>query len=373
MRASQLTELIKLKQRFSYLLLFAFLPFFVVAQNQLKLNQIQVIGSHNSYKTGLDIHIAKQLDQIEPGFADKISYAHPSLPTQLDLGLRQLEIDILMDEQGALFAKPLAQKWTSNQLHTKAQQRALNQPGFKVLHIPDIDVQTHCISFKSCLSQLKNWSNQNPNHLPVYILFNVKESRFNKINGVIPAVLNSQNYQALDQLIYTELGSEKLMTPALIKQPNLTLSQSIRQFGWPELEQVRGKFAFIFDANKNQLAQFSASQTHAIFAAFELNHPDAAFLIYNHPLLQAEQIKQAVEQGFIVRTRADEFNHNESPKMRALTAINSGAQIISTDFYKGAMQTPLNAPFVSFELVTSQPKNLFARCIHLAPNTKCSF
>ncbi|MBE0377162.1 Ca2+-dependent phosphoinositide-specific phospholipase C [Pseudoalteromonas prydzensis] len=333
----------------------------------VKLNQLQVIGSHNSYKTGLDEQIVNKLDELQGGFADKVSYAHPTLSEQLDLGLRQLEIDVLADNQGGRYSNPLAQTWTKNQLYSDVQKQQLAKPGFKVLHIPDIDVSSHCVLFTECLTQLKNWSNQHPDHLPIYILFNVKESRWEKIAGVQPELFSVDHYQALSNVISKVLGQDKLLTPADIKQPNQGLAESIKSQGWPELESVRGKFVFIFDANQRQLQLFAQVPKPNMFAAWPITHPDATFLLFNNPQQQQQLISQAVTQGFIVRTRADEFNATKSPSNRAISSISSGAQIISSDFYLGAKQAPLNAPFVSFKLVNKQddqqPINPFVRCL----------
>ncbi|MFU2510550.1 Ca2+-dependent phosphoinositide-specific phospholipase C [Pseudoalteromonas sp. ASV78] len=333
----------------------------------VKLNELQVIGSHNSYKTGLDEQIVNKLDNLESGFADKISYAHPALNEQLDLGLRQLEIDVLADNQGGRYSNPLGQAWTKNQLYSDVQKQQLAKPGFKVLHIPDIDVGSHCVLFAECLTQLKSWSNQHPHHLPIYILFNVKESRWTKMAGVQPELFSVSHYQALSKEIAKVLGQDKLLTPADVKQPNQGLAESIKSQGWPELESVRGKFVFIFDVNERQLQRFAQVANPNMFAAWPISHPNAAFLLFNNPQQQHKLITQAVAQGFIVRTRADEFNAKQSPHNRAKSAITSGAQIISSDFYLGAKQTPLNAPFVSFKLVkkqhVKQPANPFVRCV----------
>lgn len=333
----------------------------------VRLNQLQVIGSHNSYKTGLDEQVANKLDELQTGFADKVSYAHPTLSEQLDLGLRQLEIDVLADSQGGRYANPLSQAWTKNPLYSNVQKQQLAKPGFKVLHIPDVDVSSHCVLFAECLTQLKNWSNQHPHHLPIYILFNVKETRWKNIAGVQPELFSVSHYQALSKEIAKVLGQEKLLTPANIKQPNQDLAESIKSQGWPKLESVRGKFVFIFDANERQLQCFEQVSSPNMFAAWPASHPNAAFLLFNNPQQQHELITQAVAQGFIVRTRADEFNAQKSPHNRAKSAITSDAQIISSDFYLGAKQIPLNAPSVSFKLVkkqnVKQPTNPFVRCL----------
>jgi len=35
---------------------------------------------------------------------------------------------------------------------------AMQAPGFKVLHVQDIDFRSHCNTFKLCLTQIREWS-----------------------------------------------------------------------------------------------------------------------------------------------------------------------------------------------------------------------
>src|ERR1700694_2304858 len=61
-------------------------------QPALRLNEIQIIGSHNSYHAGLAANEMTYLRGVNPKAADALDYRHPSLQTQLDAGVRQLEI-----------------------------------------------------------------------------------------------------------------------------------------------------------------------------------------------------------------------------------------------------------------------------------------
>lgn len=56
----------------------------VLAQD-VHMNQIQVLGSHNSYHQA-----AVPVAWIAP----IVAYSHPPVKTQLDLGVRQLEFDV---------------------------------------------------------------------------------------------------------------------------------------------------------------------------------------------------------------------------------------------------------------------------------------
>src|ERR1700712_1238580 len=72
----------------------------------VRLNQIQVIGSHNSYNKGFAPSEAKYLQQRNPKAYHDLEYSHASLTSQLDGGVRQLEIDIYADPKGGRFAHP---------------------------------------------------------------------------------------------------------------------------------------------------------------------------------------------------------------------------------------------------------------------------
>jgi hypothetical protein len=62
--------------------------------------------------------------------------------------------------------------------------------------------------------------------------------------------------------------------------------------------------------------------------------PDAAVTIVNDPIRDADRIRELVEAGFIVRTRADadtvEARSGDTARREA--ALASGAQFVSTDY-----------------------------------------
>jgi len=64
------------------------------AHAQVHLNQIQVIGSHNSYHAGLAPSETVWLGKLNPKSAAALDYRHPALDVQLSNGVRQVEIDI---------------------------------------------------------------------------------------------------------------------------------------------------------------------------------------------------------------------------------------------------------------------------------------
>src|SRR5258708_38096114 len=72
----------------------------------VRINQIQIIGTHNSYHSGFAPSAAKLWQQKNPKVFAGLDYRHPSLTSQLDAGVRQIEIDIFADTKGGLYAHP---------------------------------------------------------------------------------------------------------------------------------------------------------------------------------------------------------------------------------------------------------------------------
>src|SRR5579859_8048191 len=72
----------------------------------VRLNQIQVIGTHNSYHAGIAPSEQKLWEQRNPKLLRGLDYRHAPLPDQLSAGVRQIELDIFADQKGGLYADP---------------------------------------------------------------------------------------------------------------------------------------------------------------------------------------------------------------------------------------------------------------------------
>ena len=174
----------------------------VLAQSMLRINEIQVIGSHNSYHTGISPNEMAYLRKVSPRSAEALDYAHPSLTTQLNAGVRQLELDVFGDAKGGLFANPA---WPGMALKAGFPAdppyefaAAMQKPGFKVLHVQDLDYRSNCQPFVGCLAEIRAWSKAHPRHLPVFILVENKDGRPRPEYMVTPEPLTTETMEALD-------------------------------------------------------------------------------------------------------------------------------------------------------------------------------
>jgi hypothetical protein len=87
--------------------------FLLVAQGQsltgesaLKLNQIQIIGTHNSYHAGIASSESKLWEANYAEAYKGLDYQHQPLAQQFDSGIRQIDLDVYADSKGGLYAHP---------------------------------------------------------------------------------------------------------------------------------------------------------------------------------------------------------------------------------------------------------------------------
>jgi Phosphoinositide phospholipase C, Ca2+-dependent len=91
---------------------------------------------------------------------------------QFRMGVRSLELDLQPGPQGDLYADPLAYRKLRAVAETNLapiQESELRQPGMKAFLMADLDFRSQCPRFQQCLTLLRQWSDANPGHSPVFI------------------------------------------------------------------------------------------------------------------------------------------------------------------------------------------------------------
>jgi hypothetical protein len=300
----------------------------------LRIDQVQWRGSHNSYKRYPSASEDARILALAPQYRDGLSYGHPPIEAQLALGIRQLEIDVAPDPDGGLYATPY-------QLAAPATRDTMMAPGAKVLHFPQIDTESHCLTFRDCLSILRRWSDTHPDHLPVTILVNASD--FPPIKGfwLHDAAFDAASLDALDADIVAVIGRERLITPDDVRGGYPTLADACHHGAWPTLAKARGRFLFVLDGNDHHEALYRAGhgslRGRAMFGYYPEDAPEAAVFNIQEPRGQESLIARLLRAGYLVRTRADadtkEARANDSSRLNA--AVVSGAQFVSTDYYEG--------------------------------------
>ena len=83
--------------------LMVLLPLLGISKENLRLNEVQFVGSHNSYKQKMPFYYFWTLRLLDSDAAKALEYWHPPLSKQLELGLRKLELDLFYDSSSGEF------------------------------------------------------------------------------------------------------------------------------------------------------------------------------------------------------------------------------------------------------------------------------
>ena len=338
------------------------------AQHSLRMNEIQVIGTHNSYHRELSKAEHAAFDAIfggAPIYDALLAYSHASLPNQLGRqGVRGMELDLYPDPAGGLYSNPLLrQRLAAGPLTNPEWFR----PGIKVLHTEDLDYNSTCIRLVTCLSLVRSWSRANPGHVPLLVMLELKATDpiAGALGGVAVPPWDGPALDNLDAEIRSVFRPGELITPDDVRRPGLTLEQSVLQRGWPSLRSARGRVMFLMDNDPGPIsAAYTAGrpslQGRVLFTNSRPGRPDAAFVKRNEPTdANLAQIQGLVRAGYVVRTRSDEplATVLSGDMTRLQAALTSGAQLVSTDFPEVGMSARYDRDYV-----VALPEGGPARC-----------
>ena len=312
------------------------------AGEPIRLNQIQVIGTHNSYHIAPAPNVFGLAGPRGPEFGKGLDYGHRPLAEQFTrLGVRQVELDLFADPKGGRYAKPAArlilEKMGRDPGPDPDEGGQLRVPGPKIFHIQDIDFRSNVATFAEALHQIRNWSQANPDHVPILVQIELKET---PIFGLPtrPAKFGSTGLDTVDREIRAIFPPETLLTPDDVRGEFPTLPEALQKKGWPTLDEVRGRVMFGLDIDASTrdlyLMNHPALSGRVMFVPVEPDHPAAAWTIVNDPIKDFDKIQSLVRAGLLVRTRADADTlqaRRNDPTQRE-KAFASGAQFISTDF-----------------------------------------
>jgi len=331
--------------------------------DDLRINHIQILGTHNSYKLKPHPELVDQLNDHMEGWSRNIDYEHRPLTEQLEeLGIRQFELDIFADTAGGLFSEPAGAILAGDEEYINTEEMA--EPGLKVLHGQDLDYRTTCMTLISCISEIRDWSVANPSHLPLFILIEAKDGEMDNrgpIQFTQPIAFTRELLHNIDDEIREVFEKDHLIIPDNVRGNFETLEEAITTNGWPALTDSRGKVMFALDNTGHHKDLYLEGnpnlENRVLFVSSEPGEPTAGFIKMNNVMDQGEQIKEFVEAGFLVRTRSD-IPTNEARSgdtTRRDRAIESGAQFISTDY-------PEESPYGSGYIVTLPGTDGNVRC-----------
>jgi len=342
----------------------------------LKINEIQTIGSHNSYRLKTYQPLLDTLLSFGaiPGGLDpeEWDYTHETLPIQFDtFGIRSVEIDIHHDPQGGLFYNRQGNAFIPPEPTASNEPELLN-PGVKVLHVPDLDYLTNYLTFISALNTIKSWSDIHPNHLPLIIMIELKTQSIPLFNYADVLPFTATALDSVDMEIETVFGPmlDKVITPDDLKGAYASVNEAVMSGGWPTLGEARGKVIFVAMASSTEKTDYMIGHPglsgRAMFVFSDAGMPETAFIKYDDPVANQDTIQKLVQLGYMVRTRTDAgtWEARSGDYSRMNLAFSSGAQIISTDYYRpdaradtSSIWTNYSVSFPNKELARLNPEN----------------
>jgi hypothetical protein len=346
----------------------------VAGGSDLKLNQIQVIGTHNSYHAGIAPNEAKVWQAKSPKAFNGLDYQHQTLTEQFDSGVRQIELDIFADSKGGLYAHPAGPRMVAA-AHLPPDPEfdpngIMDKPGFKVMHVQDVDYRSTCQSFISCLEQVRQWSHAHRGHIPIFILVETKQGKpSGELQLTEPEPFAASTFDALDAEIRSVFSAGELITPDDVRGSYDTLNHAVLSGNWPSLSSARGKVMFLLDQRSIgpvYLAGHPSLRGRVLFTNSTPGDPDAAFIERNDG--PAADISALVRQGYLIRARTDsdtqQARANDTTTRDAM--LGSGAQLLSTDY-------PVNEPARWIgHYVVALPGDAVARCNPMNAPASCS-
>jgi hypothetical protein len=263
-------------------------PIFALEEAGLRLDQLQLKGSHNSY------HRAPRW-----ALSRAFRYSHAPLEVQLEAqGVRHLEIDV---------------RYANGEL--------------RVNHAPIVDARSTCTRFHDCIRRVKLWSKAHPLHVPIFIFVQPKE-------GMVSANLDDR-LELLDREIGRVFSRHDLLMPSDVARGFPSLRKAVMELGWPTLASTRGKVAFVLFGHGRLVHKYAQGRPclegRRMFAASgSAGAPFAAVLSIDDPVARQSDILHAVQDHLLVRTRADADTERDPTRRNA--AIASGAHFIGSDF-----------------------------------------
>ena len=339
--------------------------------DSIKLNDLRVLVSHNSYKKIPDPRVLSFLEKHKERLGEandpkQIEYEHAKLVEQLDTyGIRGFEFDVNYDPKGGRYYKRRINGFVKG-MKKRSDIAELKEPGFKIIHITDVDYETNYLTFKSALKELNFWSNAHPDHIPIFVNIEAKGdgigdySKLAKLIGFKTALqFDSTAFSLLDQEIYDFMDSSRIFTPSDLRGAYGTIKERLDAEGWPALNECLGKIFFIMEGNHKEMyiEYLDRGEGRPMFVYGAPKGSSTAFVVRNQPIGNVDKIK-TLAKIYMVRTRSDAgtLEARAGDYSRWIEAFQSQAQIISTDFYKA---NPEFSPFfveMPFELTLRNMK-----------------
>ena len=217
----------------------------------------------------------------------------------------------------------------------------MSKPGFKVMHVQDVDYRSTCQPFIACLEQVRQWSRAHPDHVPIFILVETKQGKpRGELHLTEPEPFTSSTFDALDAEIRSVFPANEMITPDDVRGHYDTLNEAVLAGNWPSLASARGKVVFLMDQRTVGPVYLDWSSRRCVDASLhQLGRRESLMPLSLNATRARRRDHGACSQGLsdscTHRLDTKEARTNDTTVRDAMMA--SGAQLLSTDY-------PVNEP-----------------------------
>jgi hypothetical protein len=318
----------------------------------LRIDQLQLVGTAESYKQRPNAAVMGLIRMGGKADAEALDYGQPSLTTQLDNDVRSFSFDVAYDPQGGAYKNPAGASMAMDLL-PEDYVAAMARPGFKAVHVLDVDYQSSCLALGDCLKQVADWSAAHPRHLPIVISLRTNDVKTPMPGATRPLPCDTAAMDALEGEVRAAFAPGQIITPDMVQADHGSLRAAVLAHNWPKVGAARGKVIVVLDDSAAKVDAYRGARRNlegrAMFVATDTASPVAAFLSRPDPVKDGSQIAAAVQDGFMVITRADADTREarQGNTARRDAAFRSGAQVVQSNF---AVADPKIGPYrVSLE------------------------
>ena len=282
-------------------------------EDGVKLNEIAILGTHNSYQTLATKETRFLMNIIEAITFEKFGlntfdFEMDTLTEQLEMGIRNVEIDIeTLDKD--------------------------NKIEFKVTHNSIVDNASSAYDFTKAMEEIKLWSDNNPDHIPVIIIVEPK-SFVIEVNGMKKFSLDYA--KEVDEILENTLG-DSLLTPKDMLRDYASFKEMRENDDWLTLKEAQGKILVLLhdcDVTESYIALDESIKTQKMFPMLrydDRNESYTSFILENDAWNADSRKSESIDEcKLIVRTRADKYPDYSDERYEVTE--NCGSQIITTDF-----------------------------------------
>lgn len=306
-----------------------------VSPADLRVNDLQYITVHNAFHIAPDeavltfVRSERLRSGISPAAIDRElaahDYTHPTLTRQLEMGVRALEIDVHDDPAGGRFSVPDVYREmpaaTVQRLPPIDPQNDLAKPGFKTFHETAFDMRSRCLLFASCLREIAAWHRAHPDHLPIFILLEMKVD-----TEPMPSSADRQPvWKRLQSEILAQFSPQEMILPTDIARNSVE---------WPSLTSARGKVGFLLfdygDRPTKRYADYISSSGDSPLLHVEQAIGTLRATWQSRNNLDAAANAKPLDRSLLLYTKADTMGVQD--EKRRNRAISSPVNFIATDY-----------------------------------------